>query len=510
MATTSSVNSSMVSLTGLFSKLDTDTLIQALMASDQSNYTTLENRKTDYGKIQSVFRDLNTKLSTLRTAANDLLLKMNLTKTTAASSDTKVLNATSTSGAAAGTYQIVVSNIAQSHIIRTTDTNASDTTLVDSLKTRYANGETIQITVDGVTVDVGQLAADSSTYQDFLNGLKSQINSGSANLSASLMKTSDTNLSLVLSTKSTGLGNSIKAGVSGAYGISGDDATLQALGLYSTDPDDPTKDPDDPTKFKNTVQAADDAHFTVNGVPITSGSNTVNGVIENVTLSLVAGGTTTVTVDTDYDAVTDLMSKFVDAYNAVIDAIDGAKSFQDSNSRTPLQADSTLDSLRNSLGSWMNLEAGKASDGTSSLDLKYMYQIGLEIDKGATTASEMTGKITFDKDAFKKALQENPDGVYNLLAYNQDGYSKGIARVFSDNLYSWTSPSNGILKTKIDGYDSEISFISDQMDQLQERLNIKEASLKQKFTNMETALATLQSQQSWLNGVVNAMTSSKS
>ncbi|WP_019005323.1 flagellar filament capping protein FliD [Cohnella laeviribosi] len=488
----SSVNTSSVSLTGLFSKLDTDTLISALMASDKTNYTTLENRKNDYGKIQSLFRTLNTKVSALRTAASDLLYMSNLTKTAATSSDTKVLNVSSSAGAAKGTYQVVVNNIAQNHIIRTDSVNSSGT----SVKAGIASDATI--TIDDVTINVGQLAADAATDKDFLTSLKNAINAGSANLTASLLQTSDTEVSLVLSSKNTGAGNSIKVG-SGAYGITGDSIALQKLGLV-----------DAGNNLKNVVQEAADANFTVNGVTVTSSSNTVAGVIENVSFSLVAPGTTTVSVDTDTEAVAGLISAFVDAYNAVIDAVNSAKSFTDSNYRTPLSADSTLNSLLSSLGNWVNLQAGTKADGKSDLSLKYLFQIGLEVDKGATSASEMTGKMSFDKNKFIEALKKDPDAVYKLLANDEADTSKGIARVFSDNLFNWSSASNGILKTKIEGYDSEISFITDQMEQMQIRLDVKEAALKQKFAQMETALSTLQSQQSWMNGVVSAMYSKNS
>jgi flagellar hook-associated protein 2 len=462
------------------------------MASDKTNYTTLENRKNDYGKIQSLFRTLNTKVSALRSAASDLLYMSNLSKTAATSSDTKVLNVSSSAGAAKGTYQVVVNNLAQNHIIRTDSVNSSGT----SVKAGIASDATI--TIDDVTINVGQLAADAATDKDFLTSLKNAINAGSANLTASLLQTSDTEVSLVLSSKNTGAGNSIKVG-SGAYGITGDSIALQKLGLV-----------DAGNNLKNVVQEAADANFTVNGVTVTSSSNTVAGVIENVSFSLVAPGTTTVSVDTDTEAVAGLISAFVDAYNAVIDAVNSAKSFTDSNYRTPLSADSTLNSLLSSLGNWVNLQAGTKADGKSDLSLKYLFQIGLEVDKGATSASEMTGKMSFDKNKFIEALKKDPDAVYKLLANDEADTSKGIARVFSDNLFIWSSASNGILKTKIEGYDSEISFITDQMEQMQVRLDVKEAALKQKFAQMETALSTLQSQQSWMNGVVSAMYSKNS
>ncbi|MBN2980629.1 flagellar filament capping protein FliD [Cohnella algarum] len=495
---TSSVSSSAMSLTGIFSQLDTDAMVQVLMASDQNRYDSLEARKSDYSNQQSLFRSINTKLSALKTAAFNLTLASSFTKTAASSSDTKVLTTTSNSGAAAGTYQVEVTQLAQAHSIKGANISASGTTLKSSFATAQ------DITINGVTIKVSELAASAKTDKELLTSIKNAINSGDTGLTASVMQTSDDNVSLVLTTKKSGEGNAIRydeSSTATAGTFSGGFNTLQALGLFGGTNTAAT--------IQNEVTSAQDAVLKVNGVSVTSSSNTVKDAIEGVTFTLVDDGTTTVTVNSDTKAIGDAVEAFVTAYNDIIDAVKEAKAYKDSNGRTTLQSDSTLNSLVNQISGWLTGQVGQTNGGaagSSDFAYKYLFEVGLEVDKGVTTASEMTGKITFDREKFEEALSDNPEGVIQLFRYNgkDEGKASGIAQVFNTNLTTWTSFSSGILKNKIDGYDSEISFITDQMDQMKNRLEVKEASLKAKFSNMEVSLSNLQGTQSYLTGIVSS------
>jgi flagellar hook-associated protein 2 len=482
-----------IALSGIFSGLDTNTMITQLMNIERTNYNKLDARKTDYTNEQGLFRTINTKLSTLRDAAFDLTMSYNFKLTSAKSSDEKVLTLTADSGAATGTYAVNVTQLAQSHIIRT------DTIALDGNKLTGLIGN--NITIGGKSITVSGGSAATPTNKDVLYSLKDAINGAKAGVKASIVQTDDTHATLVLTTEKSGLGNAMVygAGSGSQIGIAGDTTTLQTLGLFNSD-----------GTIKNEVQAAQDAKITINGIDITSSSNTIQNAIENVTLTLVGKGDSTVTVATDADKVADKVQAFVDAYNAVIDAINSARNYQDADKRNPLQADSTLNSLQSQLSTWFNAQVGAdqgAGAATSSFDYRYLFQVGLEVDKDATNADEMTGKISFDRDKFKSALADNPDAVYQLFAYNgtADNKTSGIAQLFNTNLNSWTSSVDGIIKSKLDGYDSEISFISDQMAQMDVRLQMKEDALRKQFTDMETALAGLQNQQSWLSSQLNAL-----
>ena len=82
------------SLSGLASGLDTNTIISQLMQLERIPYQKLEQKQSTLSSKQSIFRSINTKLNTLRTAAEDLLLKSNFNLRSATVSDETVLRAT--------------------------------------------------------------------------------------------------------------------------------------------------------------------------------------------------------------------------------------------------------------------------------------------------------------------------------------------------------------------------------------------------------------------------------
>src|SRR5690606_27920950 len=99
--------------------------------------------------------------------------------------------------------------------------------------------------------------------------------------------------------------------------------------------------------------------------------------------------------------ITEKVEAFVNAYNDVIDTIK-----TNTSKGKALQGDSMLRTLQDELHRMFNTKV----EGNEKF--KYLFQVGLEIDKGITNATSMTGKISFDKDKFKAALAENPDEVF--------------------------------------------------------------------------------------------------
>src|SRR5690606_24237981 len=106
-----------------------------------------------------------------------------------------------------------------------------------------------------------------------------------------------------------------------------------------------------------------------------------------------------------------------------------------------LQGDSTLRSLQNELSGMLNAQvAGNTA-------YKYLVTIGLEVDKGIMSGSEMTGKISFDRQKFIQALTEYPDEVYRLFAYDDESPANkdGIGLLFNQRLLEWTRYGTGLL-----------------------------------------------------------------
>ncbi|MDU2241224.1 MAG: flagellar filament capping protein FliD, partial [Paenibacillus sp.] len=252
--------------------------------------------------------------------------------------------------------------------------------------------------------------------------------------------------------------------------------------------------------------AAQPAILEVNNLSVTSTSNTVANAIPGVTLQLLAeNSTVNVEVKQDTDKLASKVDDFVKAYNDVVKLIrENTKKIENTkgsdgsytNFKTNLQGDSTLRDLQSELYDIVNSVVG------SSDNLKLLSDIGLEIDKGVTSASLMTGELSFDKDKFKKKLAENPEAVAELFQREN-----GLGTLAKDRLYGWTS-TNGLIAMRIQGLQSDIDFITDQMESMNERLKLKEEALNKQFSQLEVALSNLQNQQSWLAGQLNSLMSS--
>jgi len=447
------------SLSGIASGLDTNTIISQLMQIERIPYTKLETRKNDYNSELSVFRSINTKLAALRTAADDLRLNSNFNLTGVKSSDESVVKAVGSDGLQEGTYVIEVTQLATHATLVTDGFNVSGNDLQNS------NPVTFQVNGTDVTVTLSK-----ETNEENLALLADAINKSEAGVRASVIQTAPGKKALMLTAKESGY----KPIELDNADFLGDAVTIQKNDGHN-------------------------AKFKLNGIEIESSTNEIKDFMSGLTITLLKeNASSTVTISRDADKVAEKVEAFVKAYNDVINTIrtNTAKGAQ-------LQGDSTLRTLQDQLFNLFTSGAGQNRE----LDYQYLYQIGLEIDKGKSKGSEMTGTITFDKEKFKQALLNNTDAVYKLFAHDSETNAEdGIAQKFSDSLLIWTRSGSGILASRIEGYNKQISFINKQMEDMEIRLEKKEAQLKTQFINMETALLSLQNQMSWLSSQLVSLT----
>lgn len=451
------------SLTGLASGLDTATIISQLMQIERIPYQKLEQRQNTLSSQQSIFRNINTKLSALRTAAEELSMSFNFDLRSTTVSDESVVKATASEGVPEGSYVINVESLATRHSVASKAFSNLGEELNETLKITIAVGDESDIFTIDPDPDNGL------TVEQALDQLRQKINASGLDVTASLITTDDSQgiKRLVITSNKTGTANSISI----------DDENNQF-------------------EFEDSVKA-EDAIFKVNGVEIKSSSNEISEVIPGLSLTLKKAGETTIHVQRDVDKIVEKVEAFVKAYNDVISTVKSNLGKEKS-----LQGDSTLRTLESHLNNLINRQVGNDPDA-----LSFLFQIGLEVDKGKVDASSMTGTISFDKEKFKSAFAANPDEVIRLFTYQDKDHpdQNGIAVQFKNSLMEWTSYGTGILAMKIEGYTSEISLINQQMEAMETRLELKEQQLKRQFTAMESALIQLQNQQVWLASQIASM-----
>lgn len=493
-----------IAISGLSSGLDTATLIEELMEIESQPLTDLETQKSELETEQTILRNINTQLSTLEDIAFEFSAGTAFDYMTATSSNESYVTATATDDALNGSYSVEVTSLAKQNVVFSDEANVDVSSLVGkSFKIYYGDEELeISITATGEDGSISTTNDDGSTksYDELLADIADTINYGGVGITAAVVDVGNENYRLVLTSKDAGTDNAMVFGSSSSdtKTVFEDDGNLlAALGITSADGTN--------IDAENVGQEATDAEVTVNGITVTRSSNTISDIIDGVTLTLNGVGTSTVEVESDTEQIMAEIQSFVDAYNEVVSTI---RTYTGEGGY--LQGDSSLNTLSTQLYSWATSHFVNGEDGYQTLS-----QIGITIDEGITDGSSMTGTMTIDEETLQTKLEADPDALKQLFSYNgsddddtedtPSGISDGIARYIYNNLDMWTNYSNGIMTTKISGYDSEISFIDDSIEQMEERLTLKEEQLTSSFTAMEVALSELNTELSYVSSLISSI-----
>lgn len=453
------------SINGLASGLDTAQIISDLMKIEKIPYTNLETKKANLQTEQGVFRAINTKLVTLNTSLGDLKYSFNINEYKATSSSNS-LSATATGSAIPGSYTVEVTRPAKA---------ASSTVNGSELLSALQAGDFKIGGLDFTKAD----PTDSTSTSDSSYLTKLQLDNPNISEEQKLKNV----LSYINANndKSGSTASMVKDLTSGEYIVKFTSKDASNVSITSTG-------------LSQSVETGQTAKFKVNGVENESNTNSISDVIPGVTLNIAEATTSpvTLTVAADIDKIKGKINSFVSAYNDLIDVVKSnlAKP-EDDDIVNPLQGDSILKDISSRLYTIFN----------ELSDSGFMEDIGLSIDKGVTSPSSMTSKITFDETKFTNVLNENPTKVSSILESTTTKLSDVIVN-------SWTSSVKGVLASKISGYDSEIKVVDERLEAMERKLEMKEARLKLQFNNMEVMLSSLKNEQDWLSSQFESLLNS--
>jgi flagellar hook-associated protein 2 len=196
--------------------------------------------------------------------------------------------------------------------------------------------------------------------------------------------------------------------------------------------------------------------LTVDGVSITSSSNTVSNAIPGVTFQLLGASPGTpiqVEITNDNTDIETAMSKFVTAYNAVINDINGQEKNDSSGNPEPLFGSPTLALIQSQL-------TGSLFTGAASGAISNITQLGLGMNNDGT--------LTLDADTLDSALNSNFSDVTGFL---QNSHSFGQTMASSLNNLGTQAPNGAV-------------FLAQQQNSAQE------AALNTSVSNEDALLAT--------------------
>jgi flagellar hook-associated protein 2 len=153
-------------------------------------------------------------------------------------------------------------------------------------------------------------------------------------------------------------------------------------------------------------QAATNAGFSWNGLTVTSGSNTISGVIAGVSLTLAASGAATVTVSQSITGLDSAAQGVVQALDSTLSTINQETAFTAASGGGPLLGDISVEELRQGLLDSLTSQIGVGSAAGAS-SYNSLSSVGFQIASGGT--------VTFNDATFQAAAQTNYNAVASLL-----------------------------------------------------------------------------------------------
>ncbi len=353
--------------------------------------TAIKNKLAGFDLLSNALDSIKKNLSGLNTPAT-----FNAMSITA--SDSTALGATLTGKPSAGAYEVTINQRAQAHTLASVGTPSQYTALGTGTFNLTVGGSTKAITID--------------SSNNTLQGLKGAINSAGLGVNASIVN-DGTGYRLVMASQQTGQGNGISISVTDDDGNDTDTAGLSQFAFGNG------------TNNMAQTIAAQDAQFTVNGLSLTSSTNTATGVIDGVSLNLnkaQAGVPITLTVGADTSGLSDKVQSFVDDMNAMRDVVKYLGSYEKDPAdptKGSLKGEQSLKQITNDIKKFMQF---RTSDGGA---YQTMADIGIK--------SNLDGTLSLDTAKLTAAISADPSAVGKLFSANA---------VATDNQVSYTGSSD--------------------------------------------------------------------
>lgn len=470
-----------VSSLGVGSGLDAETIITKLMAVERQPLTAMKTREAGlqskvslFGKMQSLYADL-------QGAAKNLSSNTLWGQALASSSNAGAVSVTSSSTATAGSYSVAVQQLAAAQTVTSTALASASSTLSSGTLT-IDLGSWTGTPVSGFTAKAGStpLSITIGAGDTSLAAIRDKINAVGAGVSASII-TDSRGARLSLRSTATGAENGYR--ISAVENV--DDGNA-ATGLSALGYDALAASP------MALNQSAQDAQATINGIAVTSASNTLDGVVEGLSLNLLAKTSTDVNVSVSADsaAARTAIDKFVSAFNALAGYIhDQTKYNGDAKSAGPLQGNRTAIGLQNQLRSVLNQVSSASSAYTTLSD------VGI-VMKSDGTLETKSGKLD--------AAVANRSELKKLFAtVGADSASSGFMVRFR-NLADAALAADGSLDSVTTSLQSQIKSLGKSEDAMQLRLAAIEARMRAQYQALDKQMAGLNGLSSYITAQLAA------
>ena len=341
------------SLSGLVSGIDVQSLITNLSAAYQAPITLLQNQQQTQQTTLSAWGTLQSSLSSLQSALGSLQNIGSTNNRSATVTNSSLASATASANAQQGSYNLSNIVLAQAQSVYSSNFSSTSSGLgTGSLQIQIGSGAVKSIQI--------------SNSNDTLDGIAQAINQANVGVNAGVIY-DGTGYRLTLTGANTGANQSFTVSVSGATGA------LGSLSYSSTG-----------SGGMSLSQAAQNAGVSINGLPVTSSSNTISGAIPGVSLNLVqaSSGSTTLQVSASNSGFVTTVQSFVSAFNKTMGTINQLTAYNaQAGSGGPLLGNAAVNGLRTQL---LNLVSNPGVGLSSGAAYNSLGSVGLGLSSSGT------------------------------------------------------------------------------------------------------------------------------
>lgn len=488
-------------MTGMMSGLDTESIIQELVAVKQKKVDVKKKEQTRMGWKQEAWKELNSKLKKLQTKfLSNMRFKDSYSKKTTKVSNSNAVSVITGENAVNGVQTLEVKKVAKTAYLTggVIGGGTGDFSALSTLKDvtgGFTGSKTITVTKkDGTALDID--VTEDTTISDLLTKLKDD---------AGLNATFDSkNQRFFVSSPNSGVKND--------FDFTGDSGVLLDLGLMTA--------PAGATDKKYARKTAgEDAEILLNGAEFTSDNNTFE--INGLTITALDKTTAPVTITTqqDTDGIYDMIKNFLKEYNEVVNEMDKLYNADRAKGYEPLTEEEKDAMSEKEVEKWeqkikdsvlrrddnlSTVNSALQSIMTSGIEVNgkimHLYDFGIETLEYFAAADNERHAYHIAGDPDDEATMNKEDTLKGMIANDPDTVINFFSKL-GMNLYDKMFE----MSKSVDGYRSFGNFYDDKkmksdyddytskIAEMERKVTEYEDKWYRKFSKMETALAKMQS-----------------
>ena len=447
-------------ITGMYSGLDTDTLIKQMTATQRTKRDNVYKQQQTVKYKQDAWKSLNSDVNAFFNKLSKLRLSSTYKKDGITSSNSNVASVTGNN--ITGTNSIEVKQVATATFVTGATINNSTIGQNGTLTVKTKDGETnIDVTSDMTMKDLAKKLQDAGLNANF-----------------------DTNTNrMFLSSKDTGENSNFE--------ITGDSTLLNSVGLG----------------IASVKKEGQNAIINLNGADFEQDSNTFK--INDMTITANEVGKTTIK-NQSTDKTLETIKDFINSYNELIKKIATSYNNDTAKGYKPLTDDEKSALSDKQVDDWENkLKDGALYKDSNAYELSNILKnsinslsvggislssIGISTGQYLTTDKNERGVLNINEDKLREAISKDADKVIDLISKAASSiYDKLNDKMKSSTLNSVYSVYNDKqLKKQYEDYEKSLSKWDSKIAALEDKYYSQ-------YAKMETLLSKMQSQSDYMS-----------